>query len=144
MGAQLAGGILGALATWATYGERGRSIAKLAATVPAPGVSSGRAQLVEALVTFVLVFVVTSLATDARAYAEDAPMAIGAALAAGIFIAGPLTGGAVNPARAVGPMLVSGTFSSMWIYLLGPVAGGIVAGLLYDKLFSCAAPPSGE
>jgi MIP family channel proteins len=140
--AQLVGGVLGALATWACFGDRARSAAELGATVPAHGVSSGRAFLVEALVTFVLVLVVVSVATDERAPSAIAPVAVGFALASAIFVAGPLTGGAVNPARALGPDLLSGHAGSVWIYLLAPLVGGVLAALLYDRVLADAEPPA--
>jgi glycerol uptake facilitator protein/aquaporin Z/aquaporin NIP len=141
LGAQLAGGLLGALATWVSFGSQARSDRLLGATVPAEGVSLGRAFLIEALVTFILVLVVVSVATDDRAQAAIAPVAVGFALAAGIFVAGPLTGGAVNPARAFGPNLLAGQFGPLWIYLLAPVVGGILAAVLYDRVLSSAEPP---
>jgi glycerol uptake facilitator-like aquaporin len=64
--------------------------------------------LVEVLVTFILVFVVISVATDDRAPAGVAPLAVGFALACGVFIADPVTGGSLNPARTLGPMIVAG------------------------------------
>lgn len=97
--------------------------------------------MVEALITFVLVFVVVSVATDDRAPAAAAPLAVGFALACGVFIAGPVTGGAVNPVRALGPMIVAGQFTALWVYLLAPVVGGVLAALLYDRLFSEANAP---
>ncbi len=121
--AQLAGAVLGALATWLTFGGPGRSEALLASPSPAAGVGDLRAFLIEVLIGFVLVFVVMAVATDDRAPAAIAPIAVGFALAVGIFIAGPITGAAVNPARALGPMLVSGTFTSVWLYILGPSSG---------------------
>ena len=139
--AQLAGGVLGALATWACYGSRARDTADLAATVPADGVSGGRAFLVEALVTFVLVLVVIAVATDDRAPSAIAPVAVGFALASAVFVAGPLTGGAVNPARAFGPDLLSGDAGSLWIYLLAPIVGGVLAAVLYDRVLADAEPP---
>ena len=57
-------------------------------------------------------------------------------------VAGPLSGGAVNPARALGPMLVSGQFDGVWAYLLGPVLGGVLAAFLYDRLLSRGQEPS--
>ncbi|MGY1805590.1 MIP/aquaporin family protein [Blastococcus sp. SYSU D00922] len=139
--AQLAGGLAGAAATWLSYGGRARSEAALGATVPADGVSVGRAFVVELLVTFVLVLVVVSVATDDRAESAIAPVAVGFALAAGIFVAGPLTGGAVNPARAFGPDLLAGEVGSLWLYLVAPTVGGILAALLYDRVLSPAEPP---
>jgi hypothetical protein len=85
-----------------------RSEAKLAATYPAQGVGDFQALIVEILITFILVFVVMAVATDQRAPAAIAPIAVGFALAVGVFIAGPVTGGSVNPARSLGPMLVAG------------------------------------
>jgi glycerol uptake facilitator protein/aquaporin Z/aquaporin NIP len=139
--AQLAGGVAGAAATWAVFGRAARDEGLLGATVPLAGVSAGRAFLVEALVTFVLVLVVVSVATDDRAQAAIAPVAVGFALAAGIFVAGPLTGGAVNPARAFGPDLLAGQLSSLWIYLLAPTVGGVLAAVVYDRLLAAGEPP---
>ena len=142
--AQLAGGLVGALATWACYGERGRTEGGLGATVPGVGVSTARAFVVELLITFLLVLVVVSVATDERAEGAVAPVAVGFALAAGIFVAAPLTGGAVNPARAFGPDLVAGQAGSLWLYLIAPVIGGIAAAVLYDRVLAPAEPPAVE
>lgn len=139
--AQLAGGLVGAAATWACYGGRARSVGHLGATVPAHGVSFGRAFVVELLVTFLLVLVVISVATDERAEGAVAPLAVGLALAAGIFVAGPLTGGAVNPARAFGPALLAGQAGPLWLYLVAPTIGGVLAAVLYDRVLSPAEPP---
>ncbi|WP_235003611.1 MIP/aquaporin family protein [Blastococcus haudaquaticus] len=139
--AQLAGGVLGALATWVSYGGRARSEGALGATHPMDGVSAGQAFVVELLVTFVLVLVVVSVATDDRAESAIAPVAVGFALAAGIFVAGPLTGGAVNPARAFGPNLLAADLGSLWIYLLAPTIGGVLAAVLYDRVLAPAEPP---
>ena len=133
LGAQLVGAILGALGTWLAFGGPGRTEAKLAATYPAQGVGDLQAFVLEILITFVLVFVVVSVATDSRAPAAIAPIAVGFALAVGVFIAGPVTGGAVNPVRALGPMLVAGDLSSAWLYVLGPIIGGVLAALLYER-----------
>ena len=112
----------------------------LGATVPADG-SHGRAFLVELLVTFLLVLVVIPVATDDRAESSVAPVAVGFALAAGIFLAGPLTGGAVNPARALGPDLLAGELAPLWLYLVAPVVGGVLAAVLYDRVLSSGEPP---
>ena len=133
LGAQLVGAILGALGTWLAFGGPGRAEAKLAATYPAQGVGDLQAFLLEILITFILVFVVMSVATDNRAPAPIAPIAVGFALAVGVFIAGPVTGGAVNPVRALGPMIVAGDLTSAWLYILGPIIGGVLAAFLYDR-----------
>ena len=140
--AQLVGAVLAALATWLTFGGAGaRSEASLAATYPAQGVGDLQAFLVEILITFILVFVVMSVATDQRAPAAIVPIAVGFALAVGVFIAGPVTGGAVNPARALGPMVVAGDLTSFWLYILGPIFGGVLAALLYDRFMAQTEGP---
>ena len=142
VGAQLVGAVLASLAVWGAYGAPARDAAGLAVTVPAEGVGDVRALLVEALITFVLVLVVISVATDDRAPAAAAPVAAGAALAVCIFVAAPITGGAVNPARAFGPAVVAGNFTSLCVYLVGPLVGGIVAAVLYDKVLARTEAPS--
>ncbi len=140
--AQLVGAILAAMATWLAFGAPGRDKASLAATYPAQGVGDFQAFLLEILITFILVFVVMSVATDQRAPAAIAPIAVGFALAIGVFIAGPVTGGAVNPARALGPMIVAGDLTSAWLYILGPIIGGILAALLYDRFMAQTEAPA--
>jgi MIP family channel proteins len=141
VGAQLVGAVLAALATWLTFGGPARSEANLAATYPAQGVGDLQAFLVEILITFILVFVVMAVATDERAPAAIAPIAVGFALAVGVFIAGPVTGGSVNPARSLGPMLVAGDLTSVWLYILGPIIGGVLGALLYDRFMAQTEAP---
>src|SRR5215218_5261594 len=141
LAAQLVGAVLAALATWVTFGGGARSQANLAATYPAQGVADLQAFVVEILITFILVFVVISVATDQRAPAAIAPIAVGFALAVGVFIAGPVTGGAVNPARALGPIVVAGDLTSVWLYVLGPIIGGVLGALLYDRTMAQTEGP---
>jgi MIP family channel proteins len=142
VGAQLVGAVLAALATWLSFGGPARSEAKLAATYPAQGVGDLQAFIVEILITFILVFVVMAVATDQRAPAAIAPIAVGFALAVGVFIAGPVTGGSVNPARSLGPMLVAGDLTSVWLYILGPIIGGVLGALLYDRVMAQSEAPA--
>jgi MIP family channel proteins len=125
VGAQLVGAVLAAFATWVTFGGAGaRGEAKLAATYPAQGVGDLQAFVVEILITFILVFVVMAVATDQRAPAAIAPIAVGFSLAVGVFIAGPVTGGSVNPARSLGPMIVAGTSVACGFISLGRSSEG--------------------
>jgi MIP family channel proteins len=142
IGAQFVGAVLGALATWLTFGGPARSEAKLAATYPAQGVGDLQAFLIEILITFILVFVVMAVATDERAPAAIAPIAVGFALAVGVFIAGPVTGGSVNPARSLGPMIVAGDLTSVWLYVLGPIIGGVLGAVLYDRYMAQTEAPA--
>jgi MIP family channel proteins len=136
IGAQLLGAVLGTVAVWISYGDAAREVAAVAATFPVDGVGDLRAFLVEIFVTFILVFVVISVATDDRAPAGVAPLAVGFALACGVLIAGPVTGGSLNPARTLGPMIVAGQFSALWVYIFAPVIGAVLAALLYDRFIS--------
>ncbi len=141
LGAQLIGAVLGAIGTWIAYGDAAQEIADLAATFPAENVGDIRAFVVELMVTFILVFVVISVSTDDRVPAGVAPLAVGFALASGVFIAGPVTGGSLNPARTLGPMIMAWEFDAAWVYVLGPIAGGVLAALLYDRFISEADSP---
>ena len=141
VGAQFLGGILGAVGTWIAYGSAAREVALLATTFPPDDVGVLRALVVEILIAFILVFVVISVATDDRVPAGVAPLAVGFALACGVLIAGPVTGGSVNPARTLGPALVAGDFNAIWVYIVGPIAGGVLAALLYDNFISEAETP---
>ena len=132
--AQFSGAILAAFAAWAFFGEKGRSIAKLGATAPSHGLSPGRVFSAEAVVTFVLVLVVFAVATDERVPQGVAAMTIGFALASAIFISGPLTGAGVNPARALGPMIVAGEFTDWWVYLTAPLVGGAIAAAVFRSV----------
>ncbi len=77
--------------------------------------------------------VVFGTAVDPRAPAGFAGLAIGLTVTANILMGGVLTGMAFNPARAFGPALVAGFWQDQWVYWVGPLLGGGVAGLLYDR-----------
>jgi len=140
--AQFAGATAAAAVTWGLYGDQARSIAHLGATVPAARVSAGRVLAAEAVVTFVLVLVVVAVATDSRVPRGIAAGAIGAALTVAIVIAGPVSGAGVNPARAIGPMILAGQFSDWWAYLTAPLAGGAIAVALYDRFLRAGSTPA--
>ncbi|MBJ7596915.1 MAG: aquaporin [Candidatus Nephthysia bennettiae] len=139
--AQFLGAIAAALATWLAFGDRARTQAHLGATTPAATASLASAFAVEFLITFVLVFVIVAIVTDERVPASAAGPAIGFTLAIGVFVGGPVSGGAANPARALGPMLVATYFNGFWIYLLAPFLGGITASMLYQRLIGKAVMP---
>jgi aquaporin TIP len=105
--------------------------------------------VLEAVLTFFLVWVVFATAADPRgAFAIVAGFAIGLTIAADILIGGPLTGAAMNPARAFGPELVQNVWSDAWIWYIGPLLGGGLAALAYDMLYLTPvlrpAPPTAE
>lgn len=103
--------------------------AQLGATVPA--VALGPAFGLEVLLTAFLMFVITSVATDARAHGALAGVAIGGTVAMCALVGGPLTGASMNPARSLGPALVAGVGESQWLYLVAPVLGAVLGAASY-------------
>jgi len=96
----------------------------------AQGVTDFQGVLVEAVLTFFLVFVVLLTAVDPRAH-KVGGLFIGLTIVLDILMGGPITGAAMNPARHLGPALLGGGMGQAWIYWVGPVLGGVVAGLIY-------------
>jgi aquaporin TIP len=100
------------------------------------GVSSWQGVLIEGLLTFFLVWAVFATAIDPRGtFSAIAGLGIGLIVTVDILIGGPLTGGSMNPARALGPQLVQGEWTNAWIYYVGPFIGGVIAAALYVLLF---------
>lgn len=106
--------------------------AAVAAGTPTPAVGIGgiRAAGIEAVLTFLLMTAVLTTAVDARA-PKIAGFGIGLVVVIGVLVAGPLTGAAMNPARALGPELVAGVWSGAWAYWAGPILGALLASLVY-------------
>jgi MIP family channel proteins len=101
-------------------------------TLAAKGVTFVQAVVIEAVLTFFLVFVVYGSAVDSRA-PKIGGLAIGLTVALDILFGGPFTGAAMNPARVFGPALASGHWNGHAIYWLGPMLGGGLAGLIYGR-----------
>jgi MIP family channel proteins len=126
--AQCAGAIAAAGILRGSLGD----IANVGATLPSG--SDGQAFLWELLLTFFLMFVITSVATDTRAVGEAAAIAIGGTVGLDAMFGGPITGASMNPARSLGPAIASGEFSSLWLYLLAPAVGAALGALTYQVL----------
>ncbi|XP_019196658.1 PREDICTED: aquaporin TIP2-1-like [Ipomoea nil] len=103
----------------------------------AAGVGAVGGVVMEIIITFGLVYTVYATAADPKkgSLGTIAPIAIGFIVGANILAAGPFSGGSMNPARSFGPAVVSGDFSSIWIYWVGPLVGGGLAGLIYPNVF---------
>ena len=100
------------------------------------GIGSGGAVVIEAVLTFFLVWVVFATAVDPRGtFQQIAGLAIGFTISLDILMGGVLTGAAMNPARAFGPQLVGNHWSHFWIWYVGPLAGGVIAASLYELLY---------
>jgi MIP family channel proteins len=92
--------------------------------------------VLEGVMTFFLVFVIFATAVDPRgAFNKIAGFAIGLTITMDILMGGPLTGASMNPARSLGPALAAHHWTNHGVYWVGPLAGGVLAGWLYDSLF---------
>lgn len=132
--AQLVGAVLGAWVLKCLYPNLLSLPTALGTPMVAASLTMGQAVMVEAILTFFLVFVVFGSAIDARG-PKIGGLAIGLAVAMDILMGGPLTGAAMNPARAFGPALVAGFWKNQSVYWAGPILGGAAAGWIYSKLY---------
>jgi aquaporin Z len=121
--AQLVGSLLAATFLRATFGD----IGDLGATLPAVGTSAATTVLIELVLTAGLVSVILGTASGARNIGANAAIAVGGYIALAGLWAAPVTGASMNPARSLGPALVGGHWADWWAYLIGPIAGGIIA-----------------
>ena len=131
--AQLGGAVIGALLLLATIPDAADT--NLGAHALGPDVSVSMGLLMEIVVTFALVFVIFATAVDPSGMGNLAPLAIGLAVLVDHILAVPITGASMNPARSFGPALVAGEWGDQWIYWVGPLIGGAVAGLVYQFAF---------
>ena len=134
--AQLGGGIFACLLLRFVVPLAVWKAANLGTPVLATGIDQGKGILIEALLAFFLVFTFFATLLDDRGLVPQAAgLMVGSVLAFDILVAGPFTGGAVNPVRSFGPALVSGTWNDWWVYWVGPVAGGVIGAVLYWSAF---------
>jgi glycerol uptake facilitator-like aquaporin len=133
--AQVLGATVAGLAHWAILPGIGGSV-QFGAPAPSNviGQSASMAVLVEAIITFFLMFSVYAVLYTGKVPAGASGVLIGMTLTADMLIAGPLTGGAANPARALGPAIAAGSYGTLWVYFVGPIIGALLAGFVYQYL----------
>jgi aquaporin Z len=120
---QLIGASLACLFLLAVFGN----IQHLGATLPGPGYANWQAFLMEIVLTATLVSVVLGTASAAQNVGAIAALGVGGYVALAGLWGAPVSGTSMNPARSFGPALVSGDFSSYWVYVAGPLAGALIA-----------------
>ena len=136
--AQLLGAAAGGLLIVAAFGSSSVEVSNAGAVAFGDGVGYGRAILVEALATYLLVLAIFALAVDRRAPAGWAGLMIGLSVTCLVLVFGPLTGAAVNPARAFGPFVGAAAaggdvpWSQLPAYVIGSLLGGLAAAFSYD------------
>jgi glycerol uptake facilitator protein len=139
-GAQIAGGVLGALGIWAMFAQSGIDLGMGQTSFNEDTTAWASAVFAEGIGTFMLVLAIVGI-VDSRSPTELAGIVIGGAVVAIIMIIGPITGASLNPARAFGPELVSalGGGDTHWgqlipVYVLPGLAGAALAGIVYDLI----------
>jgi MIP family channel proteins len=133
--------VAGALAAAALLRGSLGNIAQTGATLPSG--SQGQSFLWELVMSAFLMFVILAVATDTRAVGEAAAIAIGGTIGLDAMFGGPISGASMNPARSLGPALVSGDLHALWVYILAPVIGTSLGGLAYQFVRG-EHPRSGE
>jgi aquaporin Z len=123
LGAQLGGGILAALFLRLMFGSAGN----LGATIPGGGISNAQALAMEIVLSAGLVNTILGTASGARNIGTNGAIAIGGYIALAGLWSAPVSGASMNPARSLAPDLVRGEFATTWIYIVGPLAGAIIA-----------------
>jgi len=121
--AQVAGGIAAVFFLRVMFGMTGN----LGATVPGTGVSALQALAMEVLLTAGLVNTVLGTASGARNIGTNGAIAVGGYIALAGLWAAPISGASMNPVRSLAPDLIRGDFGSTWVYLVGPLAGAMIA-----------------
>ena len=125
---QVVGALAGSLAVRFLIGNSGGLGVTHSTNGPLAGV------ITEAMLTSILMFVIMAVATDTRAVGQAAAIAIGGTVGLEALFAGPLTGASVNPARSLGPALVAGDYTDLWLYIVGPIIGAALGALMYQWL----------
>lgn len=128
IGAQAAGALAASSILLITFGNT----ANLGATLPRN--TWQQAFGLEVMLTFLLVFVIMGSAVHGKAIKSFAGIAIGATVALEAMFGGPITGASMNPARSIGPALISGNLNGLWIYITAPIVGGGAAALIYKYI----------
>ncbi|KAL5774168.1 hypothetical protein ACOSP7_011725 [Xanthoceras sorbifolium] len=90
--------------------------------------------VIEFITTFYLMFIISGVSTDSRATGELAGIAVGSTILLNIMISSPISGGSMNPARSLGPAIVSNQYKSIWIYMVAPILGAICGAWVYNTI----------
>jgi len=128
--AQLVGGFVAVLAVALVYSK---TAVDSLDTAPGATISDGGALVLELIVTALFVMLICTVATDDRAPWKGvmAPLLIGLFIFTAADAVGPASGGSFNPARSLDPVFYNGDFGDVWIYLVGPLVGGVAGGALW-------------
>ncbi|XP_078177108.1 aquaporin NIP1-1-like [Carex rostrata] len=127
--AQVLGSILASGTLWLLFGQKHEHFP---GTMPTG--SDVQSLVVEFIISFYLMFVISGVATDNRAIGELAGLAVGATILLNVFIGGPISGASMNPARSLGPAIIQHRYKSIWVYIVGPICGTIAGAWAYNLI----------
>lgn len=132
--AQMAGAAVGAGLILLTFPDTLTDPVKLGVPAVGEAYSTTNALIAEIVTTFFLVFVIFGIAVDKRSPKPVYGLVIGLTISIGILATGAVSGAALNPARWFGPALVGGYWDNLWIWIVGPILGGVLAGVLQNDI----------
>lgn len=127
---QVIGSIAAALTAFVIFGHSG------GAHTPADPTALAKNVGIEAAITAFLMLTIISVATDKRVSSTIPGIAIGLAVVVGVLVGGPVTGGSMNPARSLGPALLTGgqALTNYWIYIIGPCIGAVIGAVAFEAI----------
>ncbi|KAH9675534.1 putative aquaporin NIP4-1 [Citrus sinensis] len=96
--------------------------------------SNAQSFVAEIIISFLLMFVISGAVTDDRAIGQFGGVAVGMTIMLNVFVAGPISGASMNPARSIGPAIVKHKFRGIWLYIIGPVIGTVTGGFAYNLI----------
>lgn len=127
--AQVVGALLASVLVAALYVD---GVQDAIVNAPGPGIGDGTALVLEIVATALFLIVISAVATDSAPWSGIlAPVAIGGFIFLAGSVIGPASGFSFNPARSLAPAIIAGEFGGLWIYLIGPLVGGVVGALVF-------------
>ncbi len=133
--AQIFGAVAASFTTLLIFSETKKPLEKLAylgATLPSG--SAFQSFTIEIILTFILMIVIYLSAVDKKAHKHLAPFAIGFAVGVDALFGGAISGASMNPARSIGPAIISGKLDYLWLYIIAPTIGALIAAKVYEGL----------
>lgn len=127
---QILGAILASVILFIIFGNE----SCLGSTLLLNETSASSGFLIEVIATLLLVFVVISLTFSSTISKSIVGFVVGGTVSVDILFAGPLTMASLNPARSIGPAIISGTAHNQWVFIAGPLVGAVVASILYSVI----------
>ncbi|MEA3384163.1 MAG: MIP family channel protein [Campylobacterota bacterium] len=136
--AQVLGATIAALVLYLLFLEEAKSMSELAYLgLTLPRGSNMQLFIMEFILTFILMLVICGSAVHGKAIKSFAGLAIGLTVGLEAMFAGPITMASMNPARSLGPAIVSGNFETVWLYIVATILGALFGGLVFTKYIKC-------